>query len=197
MPINSTITQIFKEVKDSSYIVRLLDYIVNTKYDRTEFTVGTNKAIPLITGVLKNTKTNQHYYSLAQFYNSVSDNHATENDLEMLKNIYVTKKYTLWRVLCNITDECVLGFFDQKYRSFLLYRRVGKIIKESDLTYSDGIIPICWNEQEYELYPNRVVCKYTQDNTKIFELLEAYEGDKLSELNYLYNKDTNYLLQGI
>ncbi len=194
MTISPILTQIYQEVKDPSYIIRLLDYLVNNRYDRTEFIIGTIKAVPLISGVLKCSKTNQYYYSLAQFYNNVSGNNADENDLEIFKNIYVTKKYSLWRVLCNITDDMILGFFDQKLRSFLLYRTIGKLINESDLTYSEGIIPVCWNDQEYELYPNKIDCKYTQNNKNIFELLQAFESESLSECYYLYSKDKKHLL---
>ncbi len=191
MPLSPILTKIFQEVKDPSYIIRLLDYLVNTRYDRTEFIIGSHKAVPLITGVLRNTKTNKHYYSLAQFYNSVTDNDVKENDFEILNSIYLTKKYSLLRILCNLKEDTILGFFDQKYRSFLLYRSVGKMIQESGLTYPEGTITISWKDQEYELHPNRVIC---EKNKKVFELLQAFEGRKLEGLYYLYNKDEKYLL---
>ena len=192
MPLSPTLTKIFQEVKDPSYIIRLLDYIVNSRYERTEFIIGEHKAVPLITGVLKNTKTNQHYYSLAQFYNSVTNNDVKENDFEILGLIHVTRKYSLLRILCTITEDTILRFFDQKYRSFLLYRRIGKMIQELGLTYPEGVISVSWNECDYELHPNRVICN---KNTKAFELLQTFESGKLSGVYYLYNKDKKYLLK--
>lgn len=191
MPLSPILTKVFQEVKDPSYIIRLLDYLVNSRYDRTEFIIGSQKAIPLITGVLKNTKTNEHYYSLAQFYNSVTSNDVKENDFEILNSIHVTKKYSLLRVICSFTDDLILGFFDQKFRSFLLYRSLGKMIQELGLTYSEGVISISWKDQEYELHPNRVIC---DKNKKVFELLQAFEGGKLGDLYYVQSKDNKYLL---
>ncbi len=191
MPLSPILTKIFQEVKDPSYIIRLLDYLVNSRYDRTEFIIGSQKAIPLITGVLRNTKTNEHYYSLSQFYNSVTSNDVKENDFEILNSIHVTKKYSLLRVICSMTDDVILGFFDQKFRSFLLYRSIGKMIQELGLTYPEGTISVSWKDQEYELHPNRVIC---EKNKKVFELLQAFEGRKLEGLYYLYNKDEKYLL---
>ena len=192
MPLSPILTKIFQEVNDPSYIIRLLDYLVTTRYDRTEFIIGSHKAVPLITGMLRNTKTNVHYYSLAQFYNSVTDNDVKETDLEILNSIYLTKKYSLLRILCSLTEDTILGFFDQKYRSFLLHRSIGKMIKESDLVYADNIITVSWNEQEYELHPNRVIC---EKNKKVFELLQAFEGGKLGEVYYVQSKDKKYLLK--
>jgi hypothetical protein len=191
MPLSPILTKIFQEVKDPSYIIRLLDHLVTTRYDRTEFIIGSQKAIPLITGVLRNTKTNEHYYSLAQFYNSVTDNDVKENNFEILNLIHVTKKYSLLRILCTLTEDTILGFFDQKYRSFLLYKSIGKIIQDLGLTYPEGVISISWNECEYELHPNRVIC---EKNKKVFELLQAFEDGKLGGLYYLYSKDKKYLL---
>jgi hypothetical protein len=191
MPFSPILTKLFQEVKDPSYIIRLLDYLVNTHYDRTEFIIGGYKAIPLITGVLKNTKTNQHYYSLAQFYNSVTNNDVKENNFEILNLIHVTKKYSLLRILCSLTEDTILGFFDQKFRSFLLYRSVGKMIQKLDLTHPEGTITVSWNKCDYELYPNRVVC---EKNKKVFELLNAFEGRKLGDLYYVQSKDKKCLL---
>jgi hypothetical protein len=191
MPLSPILTKIFQEVKDPSYIIRLLDYLVNTRYDRTEFIIDGNKAVPLITGMLRNTKTNQHYYSLAQFYNSVTNNDVKENNFEMLNLIHVTRKYSLLRILCSLTEDIILGFFDQKYRSFILYRSVGKMIQELDHTYIEGTIYVSWNEYDYELHPNKIIC---EKNKKVFELLQAFEGGKLSDLYYIYSKDKKYLL---
>ena len=191
MPLSPTLTKIFQEVNDPSYIIRLLDYLVNSRYERTEFIIGEHKVVPLITGVLKNTKTNQHYYSLAQFYNSVTNNDVKEHDFDTLNTIHVTKKYSLLRILCSLTDDTMLGFFDQKYRSFLLYRSIGKMIQELGLTYTEGTISVSWNKCDYELHPNRVIC---DKNKKVFELLQAFEGGKLGDLYYIQTKDKQYLI---
>jgi hypothetical protein len=65
------------------------------------------------------------------------------------------------------------------------------MIRELNLTYTEGTISVSWNEYDYELHPNRVIC---DKNKKLFELLHAFEGGKLGDLYYVYSKDNKYLI---
>lgn len=191
MPLHEYIQQIYLQVKDPSYVIRLFDYIISSRYHRTVFMIGPYSVTPLITGVLENTKTKQNYYSLVEFYNSVASRPLKETDLEIFKHINVTNNYSLWRVFCSLTNEDILGFFDQKYRAFLLFRDMRKLIKIRN--HSEREMQIYWNEQEYDLYLNRVVCKFTQDQHAVFELLEAFERGDMTGLYYLHN-NKKYLI---
>ena len=52
MPLHEYIKRIYQEVEDSLYIIRFLNYLINTRYKRVSFTVNGIMVQPLITGTL-------------------------------------------------------------------------------------------------------------------------------------------------
>lgn len=191
MPLHDYITQIYRESADSSYIIRFINYLISTTNRRTTFTVNGYSAEPLISGILQNTKTKERYYSLAQFYNKVTQGNISETDTSIFKGINVTSEYTLLRLLSTIQEKTIIEFFDQKYRSFLMYRDVRKRIEYYTSISINGDVTLQWNDNEFILSRTTLKCKdspYT-----VYKLLEAYEDGFIKDLYYC-NKDNRYLI---
>ena len=61
MLVSELIERIYKEVPDSSYIIRFLDYLVYSSNIRVTFIIKEYSAEPLISGILQNVKTKERY----------------------------------------------------------------------------------------------------------------------------------------
>lgn len=191
MPLHDYITQIYKETGDSSYIIRFIDYLVSSTNRRVTFTTNGYTAEPLISGILQNIKTKERYYSLAQFYNKATLGNVSETDTNIFKKINVTSGYTLWRILCNIQEKTILGFFDQKYRSFLMYRDIRQRIKYYTSIDTNKDIKLDWNENKFVVTHTQIRC---EDNPNmIYSLLEAYEDGYITNLYYC-SDNSSYLI---
>jgi hypothetical protein len=182
MPLHDYIKQIYKEVNDPQYIIRFLDYLIGKTNRRTTFTVKGHSVEPLITGVLQDTKTKERYYSLAQFYNNVTGANVGETDTTIFKNINVTSGYTLWRIVCTMTEKDILEFFDQKYRSFLMYRDARKRIKYYTSVDTNDKVTLMWGDEEFVLSHTKLECPKSPQ--RVYEMLEAYEDGFIEGLYY-------------
>jgi hypothetical protein len=187
MPLHDYIKQIYEDVRDPSYIIRFLDYIIQRYYKRTTFVINDQVAEPLITGVLQNTRTKEHYYSLAQFYKQVTGTKVSETDINLLAKINVTREYSVMRIICKIKEDDILGFFDQKYRTFLMYRDVKKRVMHYTSINTHGHIDLFWNDTLYDLNHTALVTKNESNINKCYELLEAYEDGFIKGLYYCGN----------
>lgn len=190
MPLHDYITQIYKEIADSSYIIRFIDYLLNNTNRRVTFIVNNYTAEPLISGILQNVKTKERYYSLAQFYNKATLGNVGETDTHIFKNINTTGGHTLWRILCNIDEKTILGFFDQKYRSFLMYRNIRQRIKHYTAIDTNKEINLDWNENKFILTHTQIKCEYNPNI--IYSFIEAYEDGSIK--NVYYCTDNNRYL---
>lgn len=193
MPLHDYVKHIYEDATDPAYIIRFLDYLIGKRYKRTTFVVNDQVAEPLITGILENTKTKERYYSLAQFYTKVTGQVAKETDISLLGKIHITKEYTVMRIICNMKEDDILGFFDQKYRSFLMYRAVRNRIKQYTSLDINNTITLFWNNTEYKLNYTNIICN---DNTTPYgwcDLLKQYEDGFIKGL-YYRNDDTQYLI---
>jgi hypothetical protein len=191
MPLHDYIKQIYKEVNDPQYIVRFLDYLISRTNRRTQFTVKGQTAEPLISGVIEDIKTKERFYSLAQFYNKVTGTNVGESDTTVFKNIYVTSNYSVWRILCNMKESDILEFFDQKYRSFLLYRDVRRRIKFYHSISTNDAIILRWGDEEIVAEHTKLSCK--SNPMCIYNLLESYEEGFIEGLYYC-TSDSQYLI---
>lgn len=191
MPLHDYIKQIYKEVGDSSYTIRFLDYLVSSTNRRSTFTVNGYTAEPLISGVLQDVKTKERYYSLAQFYNKATMANVGESDTNVFKKISVTPTYTLWRIVCNINEKTILGFFDQKYRSFLMYRDIRQRIKYYTSIETNKEISLFWNDNEFVVSHTQTKCK--ENPNMIYSLFEAYEDGCIEGLYYC-GEEGRYLI---
>lgn len=191
MPLHDYIKQIYKDVNDPSYIIRFIDYLVGTTNRRSTFTVKNSSVEPLISGVLEDIKTKERFYSLAQFYNKTTGANVGESDTTIFKLIYVTKSYTLWRILCNIDEKIILGFFDQKYRSFLMYRDVRQRIKYYTSIDTNDKVNLRWDDDEFTVSHTKLECPKRPH--MIYELFKAYEDGFVNGLYYCTN-DSQYLI---
>lgn len=191
MPLHDYIKQVYKEVGDSSYTIRFLDYLVSSTNRRTTFTVNGYTAEPLISGVLQDVKTKERYYSLAQFYNKATMANVGESDTNVFKRINVTPGYSLWRIVCNINEKTILGFFDQKYRSFLMYRDIRQRIKYYTSIDTNKEIQLFWNSNEFVVSHTQTKCE--ENPNMIYSLLEAYEDGCIEGLYYC-REDGRYLI---
>ena len=98
--------------------------------------------------------------------------------------INITSNYSIWRFVCSISEEEILEFFDQKYRSFLMYRDVRKRIKFYASIDTNSEIHLFWNDKEYVLNHTRLECKDKSNPYIQYEFMEAYEEGFIKELYY-------------
>jgi hypothetical protein len=181
MPLHEYIKQIYEKSADSLYIIRFLDYLVSKRYKRTTFAIKGQVVEPLITGILENVKTKERYYSLPEFYTKTTGKKINETDINLLSILNVTTEYTIMRLICNATELDILGFFDQKYRIFLLHRDLRKQIKN----YTPrSTITLIWNNDEYEVSRTKIVCNDITNSYKVYDLLDAYEAKRIEGLYY-------------
>jgi hypothetical protein len=184
MSVYDYIKQLYDEVKDPAYIIRLIDYLISKQFKQTTFTIGNQVAIPLISGVLKNVKTNKYYTSFTHFYNLVNNTNINEGNMDIFKDIYLTKKCTLQMALYNLNTLTVLDFFDQKYRSFLLFKDIQYLISNKLSINLDNNIKIYWKGDEYCINSYSVICKTDSNSYKFYDILEAAENGAITGLYY-------------
>lgn len=182
MPLHDYAKKIYQEVPDSAYIIRFLDYVISKRFKFCSFSVNGYKAKALITGILEDNQTKQHYYSLEEFYSKATGNSCQKGDLSILKKIYIVPDHTIWRIICSLKESDILGFFDQKYRSFLLYRDVRKRVEQYTHIITNDIIVVIWNNSKFDICHTSIICH--DDQKKIFELLEAFEDNRIEDLYY-------------
>jgi hypothetical protein len=151
-------------------------------------------AEPLITGVLENVTTKEQYRSLADFYNKVTGEKAKDNNVSLLAKINVSKEYSIMRIICNIPEDYIIGFVDQRYRSFLMYRDIIKRIKNCTPIDVKGDEPLnlWWNGCDYELRQTSIVAY--SESANAYELLEEYENRTVKDLYYCDSSYKRYLI---
>lgn len=182
MPLHDYTKRIYEDVADPQYIVRFLDYLISKRYKRVVFAVNGYTVVPLITGVLEDPKSKKRYYSIADFYNSVTGSNMRQTDISILSKIFVTQDYSVMRIICNYGEVEVLGFIDKKYRSFLMYRDILKRIEYYVMIRVDGAIKLHWADNDFEIGSVYVTCK--EDPKLENDLLAAHEGGFIEGLYY-------------
>jgi hypothetical protein len=191
MPLHDYIKQIYQEVPDSAYIIRFLDYLISKRFKFCTFSVNGYKAIALITGILEDNQTKQHYHSIEEFYSKATGTTCQKNDITILKKIYVIPNYSVWRIICSAKENEILGFFDQKYRSFLLYRDVRKRVKSYTNIITNDKIVLIWNNSKFDICHTSIICH--DDSKKAYEFLETYEDGGIEGLYYCTD-NSQYLI---
>jgi hypothetical protein len=182
MPLHDYIKDVYESVNDPAYIVRFIDYLVSLNYTNPTFTVKNNTAIPLVMGVLENVKTKERYASFADFYSKVTGLSVDTKEFEFLRGITVTPAYSLWRVLCRFKEQDILGFYDTKYRTHLLYSDILSRVKQFTNIEGNSQINLVWGENKLILSPYMLTCKENSDVA--IQFLEAYEDSVLSGVYY-------------
>lgn len=196
MPLHDYIRQIYKEVNDRSYVIRFLDYLISNTSRPTisypiTFTVNEHTVKLLISGILINIKTKEQYNSIAEFYNKVTLSNISETDINVFRNINVTNDYSIWRIVCNTKENTILEFFDQKYRSFLMYHDIKYRVKYYASININNEIPISWNNNKFVVLESRTKCELNPN--MIYTLLTAYEDGNIVGLYYC-GKKAHYLI---
>lgn len=191
MPLHDYIKQIYEKVDDPAYIIRFFDYIISKRFKFCTFSINGYKAKSMISGILEDDKTKQRYHSLEEFYSKATNSSCQKKDITILKKINVVPGYSVWRIVCDAKEKDILGFFDQKYRSFLMYRDVRNRVKYYTNIDTNNDIVLIWNHSKFDLGHTRIICH--DDPKKSFELLETYENGTINGL-YYYAKDTQYLI---
>jgi hypothetical protein len=193
MPLHDYVKQIYEEVDNPAYFIRLLDYSISKRSKRPSFSIANQTAVALITGVLENTQTKEHYNSLTEFYNKVNMN-VRSNDIEILKYINVTSLYTVWRIICSITEQELFEFCDQKYRMYLLSRNIKERIKQFTFLYTGkNNIDLLWNGRNYVIQSHRIICLNDMSINVVYQLLDAFENNTLDGLYYV-TENKQYLI---
>lgn len=191
MPLHDYINQIYKEVNDPAYIVRFIDYVVSNTTKRTVFIVNNCTVLPLISGILEDIKTKERFYSLAQFYNKAKGANVGETDTTIFKDIYVSKSHTLLKILSSIDEKFILGFFDQKYRAFLMYRDIRRRIKYYTSIDTNGKLNLLWNDYKFVISHTNLDCP--NNPNMIYDFFKAYEDKLVTELYYCIH-NSQYLI---
>lgn len=191
MPLHDYVKKIYEEVKDPSYIVRFICYLVNTRYKKVTISANGITADPLITGVLEERETKKRFHSFSQFYNYATGAKTTETDISVLAKLFVTTEYSIMRIICNAKEADILNFFDQKYRIFLMYRDVRKRIKFYALKDTNSQVTLQWKNNIFTLDHTNLSCE--KDKISAFKLLEAYENGYIDGLYYC-TKDSKHLI---
>lgn len=191
MPLHDYIKTIYEDMIDTNYVTRFLSYLINIRYNRVTFSVNGITSEPLITGVLEESKTKRRFNSIAEFYTYASGVKVKQTDLSVLSKVFVTREYSVMRIICNAKEADILNFFDQKYRAFLMYRDVRKRIKLYADISTNNSVNLIWDSNEFELSHGRIICK---DNPKKeYKLLEAYESSFIEGL-YFCQGGSQYLI---
>jgi hypothetical protein len=193
MPLHDYTKHIYESATDSAYIIRFLDYLIGRHFKRTTFTVNGVTAEPLITGVLENVKTKERYHSLAEFYTTVTKSTIKDNDVSLLAKINITKECSVMRIICNVKEDYILEFFDQKYRAFLMYRNIRKRIRQYTSNDMSSEVKLFWDGNEYYLSHTKIECDDTTNPYSCYKLLEAYEDGCIEGLYYC-GKNARYLI---
>jgi len=196
MPLHDYTKKIYESVTDSAYIIRFLDYLIGKHFRRTTFTIKGIVAEPLITGVLENVKTKERYNSLAEFHNTVTGSSIKDNDISLLAKINITKECSVMRIICNIKEDYILDFFDQKYRTFLMYRDIRKRIRQYTSNDMSSEVKLFWDGTEYDLSHTKIACNDTSNPYSCYKLLEVYE-DGIVEGLYYCGENSRYLITDI
>jgi hypothetical protein len=158
---------------------------------RVTFIIKEYSAEPLISGILQNVKTKERYSSLAEFYNKASLENIAKTDTSIFKKIHLKSGNTLWNLISNTQEKTVLNFFDQKYRSFLMFRDIRLRIKMFKTVDISKEINLFWNEHNFISTRSETICD--ENPNMIYSLLEQYEDKIITGLYYCSGKD-RYLI---
>ncbi len=174
MPLHDYIREVYETVEDPAYVIRFINYLVELNYPNPTFSIDNNTVVPLVMGVLENVSTKERYVSFADFYSKVTGLSVDIRETDFLRAINVTPTYSLWRVLCRYKEKDVLGFYDIKYRTFLMYKNIVTKVSQCEKLY--------WGNYEFQLNPTKLVCD-THPHM-VHEFLEAYEDSRLYGVYY-------------
>jgi hypothetical protein len=194
MPPHQAIQDIYLRGVDPLYINRFIDYLLGFQINHNICNIKDIKVRRLITGILENTKTKHRYHSFAQFYNTVTGNNVATNDISILKEITANDSQSIWSLLSHATEEQIIGFFDQKYRCFLLYRDISKRIHFNHEIDVKDKLTLYWDTTHFELSRSKLTCDDYTNPYRIYELLEEYENNTISDLYYCHTDGTRYLI---
>lgn len=196
MPLHRYIEEIYR-ISDPLYFIRFIDYLLTDKKKRfgCKFSINRITAKVLISGILQNIKTGELYYSLNDLYNKAFNENKIVKDVEIFNKIKITDDYTLMRILCSITEDDILDFYDQKYRALLIHRDIKKQITDKTGIYNiDKNITIEWCDKTYIISVVRINCEDSSSNNS-YDFMEEYEKGCIDELYYIdKNTDTRYLI---
>jgi hypothetical protein len=181
MPLHEYIQKIYCEVKDPSYIIRFMTFIIKKRCHTIKFTINNTTVIPLINGLLEDINSKEQYYSFAQFYNKVKKESVDETDMKVFKYISLGPKISIWRIICHIKEEEILEFFDQTYRSYILYKDF-KRRNYRNLEDDSEVIDLLWDGDKFELRYDSIICENNKE--KVWKLLEQYENSIIKNLYY-------------
>lgn len=188
MPIIDTVMRMYKEIPETVYFNRFLDVVIGKRFNSVEFNINGHRAKMYITGVLYD-DTERKFYSLVEFYNHVTGETMEEHDETVFHHLFVSKSYNLNRILSAVTEDEVLDFCDQKYRSFCMFRDLKLRIKHytgEKVPNSIELIEIMWNNRTHNVTINDVSCKSTNTNPYLaYQLLGAYESGMITDLYYI------------
>jgi hypothetical protein len=189
MPIINSVMRMYKEIPESVYFNRFLDVVIGKRFNSVDFNINGYRARMYITGVLYDDK-GKKFFSLVEFYNHVTGENMEEHDETVFHHLFVTKSYNINRILNAVTEDEVLDFCDQKYRSFCMYRDLKMRIKhytKKNVPENVDSIQVMWNNRSHDVTISNVTCKSGATNPFLaYQLMNAYESGSITDLYYIH-----------
>ncbi len=179
------------------YFNRFLDYLIKKlDYKVVRFYIDTISADLKISGIIRCNETKKEYSSFAEWHNDIKNTNYLINDINILKNIFLTKRKTIYELVENLSIEEIDKFTDQKFRTYNLYTYLHDTLKNKNLwdkkwsaEYKFNII---WKNNHYKIEINKITCMNSKLNTE--DLLKEFEMCKLNDLYLINPKDNKQIL---
>ena len=193
MPLHESIQDIYQHTSDPLYIIRLFDYLISKKHNRTTFILNDVTVQPMLTGILENPTSKERYYSISEFYYAITGKPVAINDISILKEIIVIPGHSVCRVLSSFKEDDIIGFFDQKYRTLLLHRDLKKRIKHyTGAEPSSSHIKLFWDNNEYQINIRHIQCNDAVNPYTYLDFLDSYEDGVCTGLVYCDNNGAHF-----
>jgi hypothetical protein len=179
--MNPLILKLFEECTDALYLVRFLDYVICSRYPRVKFSINGIVVEPLMSGTIRNIKTNREFGSLNAYYESSNDSKKASSAEQLLKGIKGTDGVSLWSILEKVSEAEIINFVDQKYRAFLVYKDLEKrILPTNDRYYVPKKLLIKWESMQFYISRSGIEdylhSDIPADPLEKFKFLSAYES---------------------
>ena len=199
MPLNEFVNKLFTESTDSLYFNRLIYNAIKLRNRVAKIHIDDVYARILITGEIQIISSGKICNSLVEFSEIATGNKINLIGKSTFKRIYITNTFTLWRMVCAITEKELIEFFDQHYRTHLMYtdltNRIDGSVKNCDKSSTESIeskgdIVIKYNDSEHILTSKKIK-SFELDIFGIHEVLSLYESGRAKNL-YYKGRDGNF-----
>jgi hypothetical protein len=125
--------------------------------------------------------------TIPQFMNDFNNGFVNEETEDLLKKTQINTSYKIIDLINKATEEDILNFIDQKYRTLLIYRDIRNFVESTQINKIEKkYFTLLWNNELYTIGRSKIVLSNNEEDLySINKFLTEYE-DKIIDNLYVY-----------